>query len=185
MAPQANPTSRSLRRAAARPAAPRGRQPSQRLLDAAEAGLLTRGNTKKGTRGRQAVDRVVFLRRRAAAPDLSAREAVGHKVPGSRPTIATFIESTPDGPRQVTIEGVNRADLRRAGKYEAAVRQLLDGEISPEQFERRFRRWRPIAGHQLESRPREALAAADAAASEGHGILFDSGRARRRRVRAG
>jgi len=184
MAP-ADPILRSIRRAAARPAGPRGRQPSQRLLNAANARLLTRWNTRKGSAGRKAVDRATYLGRQAAAPELSAREAAGHKVPGSRPTIATFIESTPDGPRQITVEGLNRADLRRAGTYEEAVRKLLDGEISPEQFERRFRRWRPIAGHQLESRPREAVAAADAAASEGAEILFDSGRARRRRVRAG
>ena len=50
-----------------------------RLLARAKAGELTRSNTQKGTPERQAVDRVTYLKRKAARPNVSAREAAGGK----------------------------------------------------------------------------------------------------------
>jgi len=179
----------SIRRAAARPAGPRGRRPPRRLLDAAAAGVLTRGNTRKGTRGRQAVDRIVFLRRRAAAPDLSAREALGHRVAGSRDRMATFFADDP--PRGVTVAGpdVTIRDVRRAASYLGMVGGLVeahrrgpdDWSVVAARFRARWRRARPIAGLRPLADPEAVLALATELQADDWRPIFDSGRSKPRR----
>jgi hypothetical protein len=53
---------------------------------------------------------------------------------------------------------VNRAETRRAARYQVAVGRLERGEITPSEFRRRVSRWRPVAGHRLASDPDVALA---------------------------
>ena len=180
--------SRSLRRAANRAG-----KPSQRLLDAAEIGLLTRGNTEPSTAGRRAVDRVTYVRRREAEPTLSPREAAGHRVAGSRPRVVTFYTTEPA--RRVTIEGetLTRRDVQRAGSYLHSVRTLIaELRRDPQQAERTKRRWEsrvrrraPIAGYPLLATATAAIALADQDRQSGEDPVFDSGRSRpgRRRRR--
>ncbi len=184
---------RSLRRASNRGAGPRDRRPSQRLLDAADLGLLTRTNTVPGTAGRRAVDRATYLRRRAAEPTLSPREAAGHRVAGSRLKAVTFY--TTDPPRRFTIEGegITRREVRRGGAYLHSVRTLIaELRRHPEQAERIKRRWEsrvrhraPIAGYALLATADAVIALADQDRQSGEDPVFDSGRSRpgRRRRR--
>jgi hypothetical protein len=184
---------RSLRRSADRPAVPRG-HPPQRLLDAAEVGLVTRRNTKPATVGRQAADRATFLRRKAARPGLSAREALGHRVAGTRPRIASFYAANP--PRFVVVEGpLSVRDVQRAGQYMGSVGALLDAhrrggsewsQVS-RAFERRFRRYAPIAGLALLADADAVIALAEVQRAGEQEVIFDSGRSRpgrRRRTAA-
>lgn len=120
---------RSLRRLAGARATRRSPpRPGTRLYDAAAVGILTRANTRPGTRGRQAVDASSYRSRRSREPTLSAREAAGHEVAGSRSKVATFYAADP--PRRITIEGegVTQRDVRRAGSYLYSVRELI-GEL--------------------------------------------------------
>ncbi len=179
---------RSLRRAASRAG-----KPSQRLLDAAEIGLLTRGNTQPGTAGRRAVDRVSYVRRREAEPTLPPREAAGHRVAGSGARVVTFY--TADPPRRITLqgEGVTLRDVKRGGVYLHGVRTLIaELRRHPDQAERIKRRWEsqvrrraPIAGYPLLATATAAIALADQDRQSGEDPVFDSGRSRpgRRRRR--
>ena len=94
---------------------------------AARSGVLTKTNTAKGTRGRQAVDRAKGYEPRVVRhPELTARQAAGHEAPGDvAPTLSLFT-GDPPGPRLVVIEGASRRDTRRAGIYMQATRQLAD-----------------------------------------------------------
>lgn len=177
---------RSLRRSALSRGAP-----TQRLLDAADAGILTRTNTAKGTAGRRAVNQVEARRRIAARPDLPRREALGGKVAGSRPTGATFYGAGP--PRVVVVEDVSVRDVQRAATYMGSVSALAAANRrSPEAWARearafrvRFSHWVPIAGIPLLADPDAALALAETVRAEGREPVFDSGRSRpgrRRRV---
>ena len=188
MPPSTSPLSRSLRRSAARPAGPRGRAPSPRLQAAADTGLLTRSNTKPRSAGRQAVDRAEYLRRRAAEPELSAREAAGHRVAGSRERTGTFFTSDP-GPRWVTITGpaLSLRDVQRAARYMGDVGALIaDLRRDPAhaartkaRWEARMRRRAPIGGLPLLADADAAILLADALRQEGDAaIVFDSGRSR-------
>ncbi len=179
---------RSLRRAAGRAG-----KPSQRLIDAADLGLLTRHNTMPGTAGRRAVDRATYLRRRSAEPTLSPREAAGHRVAGSRPRVATFYADDP--PRRITLEGegVTARDVKRAGSYLHSVRTLIaELRRHPDQAEKLRRRWEskvrrraPIVGYPLLATATAAIALADQDRQSGEDPVFDSGRSRpgRRRRR--
>lgn len=77
------------------------------LLARAEAGELTRTNTTKGTPQRKAVDRVTYLRRKAARPDVSAREALGGRP--TRPRLRGITEEQ----RKRVAAGLGDADARR------------------------------------------------------------------------
>jgi hypothetical protein len=184
--------SRSLRRDADRKAVPR-KPPADDspLVQAARAGLLTTSNTNRGTRGRQAVDRVTSLRREAARPDLSAREALGHQVAGTRPRVASFYAANP--PRFVVVEGVSLRDIQRAGRYMGSVGALLDAHgrgasdwaEMARAFEARFRRWAPIADLYLLADAHAVVALAEAQRAAEREVIFDSGRfrpGRRRRA---
>jgi hypothetical protein len=164
----------NLRRAANRKSE-RGRAPSDRLAAAAEIGLLTRHNTRPGTTGRQAVDRVTYRRRKQKHPNLTARQALGHaKATDRLPRISLLIDGPP---RQIVLEGLSRADISRAAKYDNAVSQLANGRLAPAAFERRFRRWRPIAGYRLLSDPEAVLALLDQLRAEDREpFILDSGR---------
>lgn len=64
-----------------------------RLLERARSGSLTRSNTTPGTPERRAVDRVTYLRRREARPELTARQALSVERP---PTVRRIDTSTVD-----------------------------------------------------------------------------------------
>lgn len=185
---------RALRRAANRRAL-HGRppRPGTRLYDAADVGLLTRSNTKKGTRGRQAVEAVEYRRRRSAEPTLPAREALSHTVAGSRELVVTFYTTAP--PRRITLqgEGITRRDVRRGGAYLHSVRALIsDLHRDPGHaveikrgWERTWRSRAPIAGFPFLATADTAIALAEQDRQTGEEPLFDSGRSRpgRRRRR--
>ena len=181
---------RSLRRAAARRLPARGRPPSPTVQAAADAGLLTRANTAPGTAGRRAVDRATYRRRRSAEPELSAREAAGHRVAGTRTRVATFFTDGP--PRLITISdpSVTLRDVRRAGAYMGDVGALL-ADLSrasgrPSEIARvkrawgaRMRRRAPIAGYRVLATADAAIALADELrGDEDESLKFDSGRSR-------
>jgi hypothetical protein len=173
MAPRRDP-SPHLRRSANRTAV-RGTEPSDRLLAAADAGVLSRHNTRAGTKGRQAVDRVTYLRRRAGYPDLTARQALGHPAAGDRlPTISLMAE----GPaRYLVLEGLSRRDAKRAGKYNDLVNRLSTGRMTPEAFRGRIRTWRPIAGYRFLAEPDAVFAILDdLRAQDVEPFYYDSGR---------
>ena len=177
---------RSICRAAARAGAP-----TPMVREAAATGILTRSNTEPGTAGRRAVDHATYQRRRAAEPELTAREAVGHRVAGSRERIATFFTSTPE-PRRVTIsgEGVTLSDVQRAGRYMNEVGVLVHdlsrvsgrpAEVArvKHRWEQRMRRRAPVAGHPvLADADAAILLADDLRGDEDEALKFDSGRSR-------
>lgn len=146
------------------------------LLASARRGDLTRANTQKGTPERRAVDRHQYLRRRAAHPDLSARQALGHPKPGDkRPTISLMVE---DPPRFVVIETDNRRDLKRAARYDNLVSLLANGRVSPVAFRKRIGSWRPIAHMRFLSDPDAVLVIIEARrAGELDLFVYSSGRA--------
>lgn len=167
---------KDLRRLANRKGA-RGKPPTDRstLTAAAQSGILTRSNTKKGTRGRQAVDRVERIRRKQRRPDLSASEALGHRAKRERPAqISLMVE---DPPRFIIIETDLQLDLRRAGYYDHLVNLLASGQMAPSEFRRRVSSWRPIAGERFLSDPDAVLALLDQLRAEDREtFVYDSGR---------
>ena len=159
------------------------------LLARAARGELTR-RTARTAEERRAVYRAQYLARRAAAPDVKAREALGHHGPLERPRVATFFAQTPEGARLVTLEGVSAADQRRAGRYMRAAQGLargtyrtrsgeaLTGHLADRHFARRFSRWQPIAGMEVVSDPDTVKALVVVNRETGTEVLFDSGRSR-------
>jgi hypothetical protein len=137
---------------------------------------LTRRNTQPGTPERQAVDRVAYLRRLERNLGLTARQAAGHPKPDDRlPSISLMVEAPP---RFLVVEGLSRADTRRAARYEGLVGQLRDGKITPATFERRVSSWRPIAGYRFLSDPYAVLAILEERRAQDQEIfVYDSGRA--------
>jgi hypothetical protein len=159
------------------------------LLARARRGELTRSNTRPGTPERRAVDRSVYLRRRAARPSATAREALGHLPPGSiAPTASFFAERVEGGPLTLLIGvAIRRADLRRVSRYGALLEALRRRRISARAFERRVSSWAPVevtAPPELAGRWRlvadpEAVAALAAEAQDrGVRAWVDSGRSR-------
>jgi len=180
---------RSIRREADQPAGPRGRAPSQRVQNAADAGILTRGNTRPGTAGRRAVDAATYNRRRAARPGVSARESAGHAPGGTAGPSGTFfgMPESGGGSRLLVGVSVSRADIHRLGRYDTLVRQLLAGKMTPAAFERRVRGWRPVTvlappevagSYRFVADPAAAQALAVQAQAEGIEDWIDSGRVR-------
>ena len=168
------------------------------LLARARRGELTRA-TARTANERRAVYRAEYLARRVAAPEASAREALGHYGPLERPRVATFFAETPEGSRLVMIEGVSAADQRRAGRYMRAAQglargnyrtptgEMLTGPAADRHFARRFSRWQPIAGLPIVSDPATVKALVVEGRESGEEVIFDSGRSRpgRRRRTAG
>ena len=159
------------------------------LLARARRGELTR-TTARSAEERRAVYRSQYLSRRAASPDVKAREALGHYGPLERPRVATFFARTPEGARLVTVEGVSAADQRRAGRYMRACQALargsyrtptgevLTGHAADRHFARRFSRWKPIAGMKVVSDPATVKALVVTTREAGTEVIFDSGRSR-------
>ena len=168
---------------------PAHRPVDQRLLARARRGELTRSSARTADE-RRAVNRAEYLARRAAAPDLPAREALGHYGPLERPRVATFFAQMPEGARLVTIEGVSAADQRRAGRYMRACQALargsyrtpsgevLTGHAADRHFAQRFSRWKPIAGMDVVSDPTTVKALIVVGRETGTEVVFDSGRSR-------
>lgn len=152
-APKPDPLPRDLRRRANRAATPRKRPPDN-LIAAAQRGLLTRSNTKPGTRGRQAADAVTYRARVAdRAPGETARRRLG-VVPTERSMPAMF--DSP--PRWVDLDNLSRAEARRLGRYWHLVKELSAGRLSPLTFQRRVSSWRPLRGERLLADPTAAFA---------------------------
>ena len=141
-----NSLSSSLRRSANRSAGPRGRAPSQRLRDAADAGLLTRSNTRAGTAGRRAADAAEYERRIARHPGVSARQAAGHIPAGAEEKRLSAIFRSVGF---AVVVGAGRADRRRLARYDSLVGQLRGGSLSGAAFRRRVRGWQPYGAEGL------------------------------------
>jgi hypothetical protein len=58
-----------------------------------------------------------------------------------------------DPPRFIIVEGLNRRQRSRVGRYMGLVEQLDHEKLSAAAFRRRVRRWRPIAGQRFLSDP--------------------------------
>jgi hypothetical protein len=145
------------------------------LLDRARRRDLTRSNTQPGTPERQAVDRLIYLRRRDRRPGRTARQALGHPRSIDQPARISFFADNP--PRRVVIEGLARREVRRAARYDALVSNLAQGTLSPTEFRRRVRSWKPIAGFRFLSDPDGALALVDELRTADREIfVYESGR---------
>lgn len=157
-----DPLPRSLRRAADRPAVRRGKRPNQRLIDAANAGILTRSNTRSGTAGRRAVDAVTYDRRQERArvaarrrgePAPSARAAAGHSYRGAR----FFGVPTTSGLADIAV--TSRREASRVGLYLHDVGDLVWGEVSDRAFAAKWgRRVRSAGGFELQPDPAKVRA---------------------------
>lgn len=159
---------RSLRRSASRPAR-KGRQPPDRLIAAAEAGLLTRHNVAPGTRGAQAVNAVYYQRRTSPLnrkPGQTVREQAGHETAEVREQRSISVLYDRPQPYEV-LEGLTRGEIRRAGRYNALVDQLAAGQLSPQAFRRRVSGWAPLRGERLLSDPDRVLAVLEARRASG------------------
>jgi hypothetical protein len=141
---------------------------AQRFVAQARAGRLTLRNTRSGSERRRAVqlvrterheltrstartaeersavNRVEYLARRTARPDLSARQALGHEAPGDVLPTATFFAQLGAGPTLLVDVTVSRRDARRVGRYLSLVGLLKEGRLAPAAFERRVRSWLPV-----------------------------------------
>lgn len=149
MATSRSPLPASLRRSANRRATPRA-APPRRLRDAAEAGVVTRRNTKAGSAGRQAADAELYARRQARGRRLgaaSARAAVGHG--GPRFAMSGVFE----GRGWIILEDLSPGERRRVARWNALASNLTTGDISATTFRRRVRTWRPLRGERFESDP--------------------------------
>lgn len=144
---------------------------------------LTRGNTETGSPERSAVYRIELeeRRERGERKGLTAQQSYGHSaLDDVLPTITLYVEHPP---RLVVLEDVSRSDARRAGRYMGAVGALLAVEDTDawneraQAFQRRFKRWGPIAGHTLVTDPATLLALEEARRAGGQEVKFDSGRA--------
>ena len=144
---------RELGRKANRAATPRKRPPDD-LVAAARRGLLTRSNTKPGTKGRQAADQVTYRSRVAErALGETARQRLG-VVPTERSMPAMF----DDPPRWEELDRLTRLEARRLGRYWHLVRELAPGRLSPLTFQRRVLSWQPLRGERLLADPTAVLA---------------------------
>jgi hypothetical protein len=184
---------------------------AQRFVAQARAGRLTLRNTRSGSERRRAVqlvraerheltrstagtaeersavNRVEYLARRTARPDLSARQAAGHEALGDVLPIVTFFAELGAGPTLLVDVTVSRRDARRVGRYLSLVAQLTEGRLAPAAFERRVRSWRPVTildppGFRGQVRfladPAAVLALAEVERGEERESWIDSGRRR-------
>lgn len=153
----------------------RHREVDRRLLARARRGALTRGNTRPGTPERQAVDRITYLRRRAARPHLTARQALAHPAPGDvLPSISLYLD---EPPRYTIIEGLSRRDTRRAARHGALIGLLAERTMRPAEFRRRVSSWRPVAGYRFLADPDAVLALIEQLRAEDREVFYyDPGR---------
>jgi hypothetical protein len=188
--------SRSLRRAADRPAGSRNKAPNPGLVAAAQAGLLTATNTAKGSAGRKAVDAVEYRRRRRRHADEPARAALGHRAPDDRTAVWSVLYAD-DPPRILYDAVVARRDARRVARHLGLLAQLAEAR-TPERARhaagrlRRVRTWRPLtvlgppelAGEvRFLADPEAALALIEIVRAEDAEVAVSYGRSARRRGR--
>jgi len=135
--------------------------------------VLTRGNTARGTAGRQAADAVVYARREARrAPGETARAAAGHrKAPAAGGMSGVFKDAG-----FVVIENPTPGERRRLGRFNARVAELVEGQISPRRFERQIGGWRPLRGMTFENDPEVILATLDIRRESGDEVFIYEGR---------
>jgi hypothetical protein len=171
---------RSQRRAADRTAIP-GRRPTDNQLAQAQVGLLNRGNTLPGTRGRQAVDRVQYLartsplRRRGGE---SVAEAAGHFRPEVQAQAETEAYFDRSGDPFAIVEAPTKGERRRLGRYAALRAQLAAGQITPAHFRRRIESWAPVRRERLLADPQRVLQVMDQRRAAGFvPFIYVSGRA--------
>ena len=162
-----DPLPRALRRKANGAATPRKRPPGD-LIAAAQRGLLTRSNTKAGTKGRQAADAAMYRARAAdRAEGETARQRLG-VVPTERSMPALF----DDPPRWVDLDNLSRAEARRLGRYWHLVKELSAGRLSPLTFQRRVSSWQPLRGERLLADPTAVFALLEARRAGDQELFF-------------
>ena len=123
------------------------------LLARARRGELTRVNTVPGSPERSAVDRVVYERRRArTAPGETVRARLGHAPP---PEVVWSAVPTTSG--VIDVFTTTRRQSSRVGTYSRDVGLLLDGDLDPKDFERKWRRRRRDIGLDVELEWRAAV----------------------------
>jgi len=174
--PDYQPVPPGIRRAAGRRAIPRHPPaPGSKLREAARVGLLTRANTRGGTRGRQAAlaeeyaHRQATGRRRGAT---TAREAAGHH---AQPEPAAMSAILVDAGFTV-LDSPSRRERSRIARWNSLAGQLVDGEMTSSEFRRRIRTWRPIRDDRFESNPELVLAILDARRIAGDSVFIYEGR---------
>ena len=125
----------------------RKRKLAPELLAAARSGVLAKTNTAKGTRGRQAVDRVRGYepRARRTAPGETVRARLGHA-----PAPEVVWSAVPTTSGVIEILTTTRRESSRVGVYSHDVALLLDGDLEPKEFERKWRRRRREIGPDVE-----------------------------------
>jgi hypothetical protein len=149
MPPRKSPP--KLRRLAGRPALSRrqlwDQKLSPELVAAARTGLLTKSSTAKASQGRQAVDRVKGYepRARRTFPGETVRARLGH---APAPEIVWSAVPTTSGVIEVLT--ATRRESSRVGAYSHDVGLLLDGDLDPKGFERKWHRRRRDIGPDVE-----------------------------------
>ncbi len=75
-----------------------------------------------------------------------------------------------------SLDDLSRRDISRIGRYGRLVQDLKEGTISPEAFEGRVSRWRPVAGQRFVSDPDTVLALEERRRADGlEAFLMESG----------
>jgi hypothetical protein len=140
-----------LRRLASQPALSRRQLGKGRLspdlLAAARNGVLTKANTAKGSQGRQAVDRVKGYepRARRTVPGETVRARLGHA-----PAPEVVWSAVPTTSGVIEVFTATRRESSRVGVYSHDVGLLLDGDLDPRDFERKWHRRKRDIGSDVE-----------------------------------
>lgn len=155
------------------PAEPGGRATPEQLR-AVREGLLPRSFARShpGTVGARAIRRVEYLDRRAAHPELTARQALGHR-PAPPPAAMSAILR---GRGFVIVEAPSRSERSRIARYDSLIGQLRWNELDPRAFQRRVRRWRTLRGEHFEDNPAVVLAILATRAEAGETLFIYEGR---------
>jgi hypothetical protein len=117
------------------------------LLAAARNGVLTKANTAKGSQGRQAVDRVKGYepRARRTVPGETVRARLGHA-----PAPEVLWSAVPTTSGVIEVFTATRRESSRVGAYSHDVGLLVDGDLDPVDFERKWRRRKRDIGPDVE-----------------------------------
>jgi len=122
-------------------------------LARAHRGEITR-RTARTPLERRAVHRAAYERRRATVqPGESVRSRLGH---GAAPVVTWSEVPTTAGLAEIST--LSRVETRRVAQYSRDVRLLLDGDLDPADFHRRWSRRKRDAGvFELEADPDKVL----------------------------
>jgi hypothetical protein len=108
--------------------------------------VLTRRNTLPHTQGRQAADAVVYRSRaRRTSPAESVRARLGHA-----PAPEVIWSAVPTTSGVIEVFTTTRRESSRIGVYSHDVGLLLDGDLDPVDFERKWRRRKRDIGSDVE-----------------------------------